>query len=83
MKTTTIIKGEKLTNEQVGQLIGLSYSAVSRLRSGNRFPSLEVMYKIEAAFDWPIQDQLRARLVGGAAKYSHQFDSRIHDFTIS
>lgn len=45
------------TNPEVGKRIGLSYSGVSRIRSGDRYPSLAVMRKIAAAYAWPVADQ--------------------------
>jgi transcriptional regulator with XRE-family HTH domain len=50
--------GTAATNPEVGKLVGLSYSGVSRIRSGDRYPSLQVMRKIAAAYSWPVSEQL-------------------------
>lgn len=53
-----------LTNSQVAEALGLSESGVSRLRSGDRLPSLEVMQKIETVYGWSVQGQSNARQAG-------------------
>ncbi len=53
-----------LTNGQVAEALGLSESGVSRLRSGDRLPSLEVMQKIETVYGWSVQGQSNARQAG-------------------
>ena len=50
-----------LTNSQVAEALGLSESGVSRLRSGDRLPSLDVMQKIEDVYGWTVQGQSNAR----------------------
>lgn len=50
--------GEGATNPEVGKQLGLSYSGVSRIRTGSRYPSIAVMRKIRDAYAWPIEDQL-------------------------
>lgn len=82
MNKTLIDKNDTLTNQQVGNLIGLTYSAVSRLRSGNRLPSINTMYAIEAVFSWPVTDQLATRVaMGGPVAWSQEFDRRISEHT--
>ncbi|QLF82716.1 helix-turn-helix DNA binding domain protein [Microbacterium phage SBlackberry] len=49
------------TNRAVADKLGLSESGVSRLRSGDRLPSLALMQKIEAAYGWSVQGQSIAR----------------------
>lgn len=49
-----------MNNPQVGELIDLSASSVSRLRSGFRRPTLETMRAVETVFDWPLTAQLTA-----------------------
>lgn len=53
-----------LTNGQVAEALGLSESGVSRLRSGDRLPSLAVMQQIEATYGWTVQGQSNARRDG-------------------
>lgn len=63
------------TNEQIGQAIGLTYSGVSRIRSGNREPGRDAMVRIAAAFHWPVEQQIDA-LIGG--RYAAEFSERAH-----
>jgi len=81
MKRILIDTESGLTNQQVGELIGLTYSAVSRLRSGDRLPSIPTMYNIEVAFGWPVADQLEMRTAHGATAYSTHFDRLITEYT--
>lgn len=67
------------TNPDVGKRIGLSYSAVSRIRSGDRYPSLAVMRKIREAYGWPVADQMA--LIpdeGRNMDYALEFERRIN-----
>lgn len=50
-----------VTNRAVAEALGLSESGVSRLRSGDRFPSLSVMQQIESVYGWTVQGQSNAR----------------------
>jgi len=49
------------TNRQVGDRIGLSHSSVSRIRAGERIPSVDVMVVIEREYGWTLADQVTAR----------------------
>lgn len=53
-----------LTNREVATTLGLSESGVSRLRSGDRMPSLALMQKIEAEYEWKVQEQSDSRSRG-------------------
>lgn len=68
------------TNPEVGQRIGLSYSGVSRIRSGDRYPSLAVMRKIREAYGWSLADQ-QALIPdrGRNMDYALEFERRIND----
>lgn len=67
------------TNPEVGKRIGLSYSGVSRIRSGDRYPSLAVMRKIREAYGWSLQDQ-QALIPdrGRNMDYAEEFERRIN-----
>lgn len=52
------------TNHEVGSRIGLSHSGVSRIRSGDRLPSVPVMAKIATEYGWSLDDQVEARAHG-------------------
>lgn len=53
-----------VTNEQVGKMLHLSHSMVSRLRSNDRNPSFETMVEIERKFGWMMESQIRSRTAG-------------------
>lgn len=50
-----------VTNEQIAKDIGVTHSMVSRIRSGDRYPSYATMKQIERAYNWSVPDQLKAR----------------------
>lgn len=68
------------TNPEVGKRIGLSYSGVSLIRSGKRYPSLAVMRKIREAYGWSVADQ-QALIpdTGRNLDYAQEFERRIND----
>jgi transcriptional regulator with XRE-family HTH domain len=66
-----------MTNEVIGVKIGLSHSAVSRLRRGQRLPSVPTMVAIERVFGWSVADQVKARTGKGAAAYSTRFNEEV------
>lgn len=49
------------TNREVGDRIGLSHSSVSRIRAGERIPSIDVMQVIAREYGWSLDDQATAR----------------------
>jgi len=53
-----------MTNQEVADLIGLSMSGVSRLRTGSRAPNDETMHRVHQALGWDIHQQFTARLNG-------------------
>lgn len=65
-----------MTNEEIGKLLGLTYSTVSRLRRGERLPSIEVMLAIDAHFGWGVADQAKTRTSLGAEGYG----ARLQEF---
>lgn len=64
-----------ITNVQVGALIGMGHTGVSRIRSGDRLPSVEKMVDIETAIEWPVSEQVAARTPRG--KYAEQFEEHL------
>lgn len=66
-----------MTNEKIGELIGLSYSAVSRLRRGERLPSVNVMVAISKHFGWGVADQVQVRTSQGAKAYATKLNEAI------
>lgn len=61
-----------VTNERVGEDLGISHSMVSRIRSGDRHPSLPVMLKMHEEWDWELPAQALARSLG---KYAEEFEA--------
>lgn len=49
-----------VTNQAVGDRLGLSLSAVSRLRHGKRSPSLQTIMRLHQEFDLPVEPMVRA-----------------------
>jgi len=47
-----------VTNQQVADDIGITHSAVSRIRSGDRLPSIQLVRKIAATYGWPVEQQI-------------------------
>jgi transcriptional regulator with XRE-family HTH domain len=66
----------QITNTQVAADIGQDYTTVSRYRSGQRLPSLEVMLAIEKAYHWSVQDQAMAAQ-HGRPEYARQFEAAL------
>jgi ribosome-binding protein aMBF1 (putative translation factor) len=64
---------QTLSNVEVGRRIGLHHTSVSRVRSADRVPSLEVMSKIAAEFGWSLDDQAAAK-AAGRPTYARQFE---------
>lgn len=61
-----------VTNATVAEAIGLGHSGVSRIRSGDRTPSLETMARIRDAYpEFTIEKQVDAQLNG---KYAVEFE---------
>lgn len=64
------------SNDAVGRLLEVSHATVSRYKSGDRFPELDVLYRISTLFEWSIDDQYRARMNG---TYADEFSKRVAD----
>lgn len=64
------------TNQVIADAIGLTHSGVSRIRNGNRLPSLEIMQNIERAYGWSLKDQAEAR-ERGMFHYAREFNQRV------
>lgn len=62
------------SNELVGQVLGVSHAAVSRYKSGDRLPTIDVMGKIAEVLGWSIDDQYAARQSGN---YASEFAARV------
>lgn len=47
-----------VTNQRVADDLGLTHSAVSRIRSGDRLPSLKLVQKIALVYGWSVEEQI-------------------------
>ena len=63
----------RLSNVELGRLIGLDHSSASRLRRGERGASVAVMVKIEELFGWPVREQFAAFSHGSFAADFEQY----------
>lgn len=52
-----------VTNQRVADDLGITHSMVSRIRSGDRIPSLDVMLKIHE-WGWGLEKQALAKTLG-------------------
>lgn len=64
------------TNQEIADAIGLTHSGVSRIRNGNRLPSLGIMENIEKAYGWSLEDQAAHRR-RGMYDYARAFNERV------
>ncbi len=56
------------------EVLGCSEAHVSRMASGERRPSPELMLRIERHFRWPVAEQLRAV---GSGEFGDQFKDKV------
>lgn len=63
-----------LTNAALGEALGVTHATVSRIRSGDRNPSTELMVKLAKLIDWPLDAQVelkwKSRPGNGETPYS-------------
>lgn len=71
--TQTLRRRAAVSNPKVADRLGLHFTMVSRLRSGARLPSVEMMVKIEEEFNWSIAHQVKAR-ISPATTYGAEFE---------
>lgn len=69
---------ERISNIKLGELLGLSHASVSRIRSGDRLPSLDVMHKISYLTGWTMDEQTARRNDG---TYNVEFDRAFEGVT--
>lgn len=62
------------THDQVAKLLHLTVATVSRLRSGDRFPSIWTMKTINDLLDWSLDAQSDAR---AGRTWTTEFNSRL------
>jgi transcriptional regulator with XRE-family HTH domain len=50
-------KNKRVTQSQIAQELGVSLATVSRIRSADRNPTLDLMVKLDEVYGWPISKQ--------------------------
>lgn len=63
-----------ITNKRIANDLGVTHAAISRIRSGGRTPSLELMMRIERAIQWKLSYQAAAKEEG---IYATKFEAAI------
>jgi transcriptional regulator with XRE-family HTH domain len=62
------------SNEAVGRWLGVSHATISRYRSGDRFPEMDVLARIAEKTGWTMDDQYAAYQKG---TYPSEFAKRV------
>lgn len=66
------------TNVAIAEKLGVDHSTVSRIRSGQRYPSRELMRRISEAFGWKVVFQLELLPDRGRnMHYAHEFEKKV------
>lgn len=63
-----------MQQSEVARRAGVAVATVSRLLSGDRQPSFDMMVRIEEAIGWPVEQQANARKFGN---YGNKLDEAI------
>lgn len=61
----------QVTNQRVADDLGVTHSMISRIRSGDRLPSLQLVRRISGALGWPVEDQVASL---DPVKYAEEFE---------
>lgn len=67
----TMTTRSQVTNQRVADDLEITHSSVSRIRSGDRFPSLTLIKKIEHTLGWSLTEQVALL---GSVKYAEKFE---------
>lgn len=71
---------DRITNAAVGKRLGMSYSGVSRIRAGERYPSLPNMRKIRDVYGWSIEEQMALQPDKGKdMRYADALEKKIRE----
>lgn len=67
-----------VTNVAVAERLGVDHSTVSRIRSGQRYPSRELMRRISEKFNWKVVHQLDLLPDKGRnLRYAQEFERKV------
>lgn len=81
-ETDTTMTTDRVTNIELGTLLGLSHVQVHRIRTGTRHPSVEAMSRIKDHLGWDIGSQVKARMSGGG-RYAREFEKAVERYAAS
>lgn len=65
-----------MNGRQLSEKLDISQAHVSRLRSGDRLPSMALMWAVDAALGWPAADQMVAIR---QQRYHTELNARLDD----
>jgi transcriptional regulator with XRE-family HTH domain len=66
------------TNVAIAEQLGVDHSTVSRIRSGQRYPSRELMRRIAEKFGWKVVHQLDLLPDRGRnLRYAQEFERKV------
>lgn len=69
---------ELTTNTSVAARLGVNHSTVSRIRSGQRYPSRRLMRLIEETYGWKVAEQMALLPDAGRnRRYAIDFDKKV------
>lgn len=80
MNVETEERGEPrdVTNVAIAEKLAVDHSTVSRIRSGQRYPSRELMRRISEAFGWKVVHQLDLLPDRGRnLRYAQEFERKV------
>lgn len=63
-----------VTNQRVAEDLGVTHSMISRIRSSDRFPGLDLLVRISTLLTWSLDDQAKAAQAG---RYAEEFEKRL------
>jgi transcriptional regulator with XRE-family HTH domain len=67
-----------VTNVKIAGLLGVSHPTISRIRSGQRYPSRELMRRISERFGWAVHRQLELLPDRGRnMRYAQEFERQV------
>lgn len=72
----------KLSNRELGELVGLNHTTISRIRASTRWPSVPAMQRIEKVLSWPVAEQIscRANTSREVTKYAKELERRVRRY---
>lgn len=66
-----------ISNKEIGRQLGVSHAQISRIKSGDRLPSLQTMLRIQETLGWSLADQAVLHQQADRSEYAAEFNRRI------